>query len=114
MQYPLNKIASLAAVTILAVASVSQALGMEFCLDRNSRLYKFAGDFSDTIERGHDPHSHGLLQAVQAAAAGVILKAAAKDHFHIPACATLLDRVRNLSPETREAIRRMGTQQPGN
>jgi hypothetical protein len=96
----MNKIACTVALMIV-VASVSPALATEFCLDRNSKLYRFLGEASHVAAIAHSPPAKGWAH-IEAAAASAMVKAAAKDHFHVKACPGVA-----MSPELIEAIRRM-------
>lgn len=87
----MNKISLLAAVTITFAASVSPALAIEYCLDRNSKLYRFLGEASQAAERSRAPRAKGWAR-VPAVTAAALMKGIAKNHFHVPKCPTGLER----------------------
>ena len=94
------------ALTLAAVASASPAFGMEFCKNADSKLYVFLGELGNAIQKGHAPAGHGVAHFIEAAIAENIIKAAARDHFHIPACPVIAGPVFKFTPEALEAFKR--------
>lgn len=85
-----KKIAFLIAVLGFG-ASVSPAVGIEYCLDKDSKLYRFLGEYSREMQKAHGPDGKGW-ERLTGALVEQVVKGVAEDHFHVPACRSALER----------------------